>query len=175
MFRKGDLIIYHNEGVCRVDEIAPFKELTDSDSDRMYYKLSPIYGKGSIFIPVDTKLFMRPVISKEEAENLIIKIPNIKSDTFDTTNLKQLTEYYQSSFVSHECEDLLQLIKTVYVKTQKQIMSGKKPGQTDQRYMKRAEELLHGELAIALGIPYEKVTEYIEGKLAELSLSEECV
>ena len=49
MFSKNELIIYNNEGVCRVDDICPLKEMTNSD--RLYYKLSPIYGKGSIFIP----------------------------------------------------------------------------------------------------------------------------
>ena len=34
-------------------------------------------------------------------------------------------------------------------------------GQVDQRYRKKAEGLLHGELSIALGIPLEQVEEYI--------------
>ena len=116
---------------------------------------------------------MRPVITKEKARELITKIPKIKSNELDTNNQKQLNEYYQSSFLSHECEDLLQLIKTVYLKTQKQISCGKKPGQTDQRYMKRAEELLHGELAIVLGIPCDEVTSYIEKALASKETAEE--
>ncbi len=168
MFQKGDLIIYNNEGVCRVEDVGPLKNLSDSDSERLFYKLSPVYGKGFIFIPVDTKVFMRPVITKEEANILISKIPEIKSGSTDTVSQKELAEYYQSSFISHECEDLIQLIKTVYLKTQKQIMIGKKPGQTDQRYMKRAEELLHGELAIALDISIDEVPKYIEKELAEL-------
>ncbi|GFI61498.1 hypothetical protein IMSAG049_00657 [Clostridiales bacterium] len=166
MFLKGDLIIYNNEGVCRVEDVAPLKNLSDSESSRMYYKLTPIYSKGSILIPVDTKVFMRPIMTSDEANKLIAKIPEIKGSSVDINNQKQLNEYYQSSFVSHECEDLLQLIKTVYIKTQKQIMSGKKPGQTDQRYMKRAEELLHGELAAALNIPYEDISKYIENELS---------
>ncbi|MFR3044229.1 MAG: CarD family transcriptional regulator [Veillonella parvula] len=38
MFSKNELIIYNNEGVCRVDDICPLKEMTNSD--RLYYKLS---------------------------------------------------------------------------------------------------------------------------------------
>ena len=173
MFQKGDLIIYNNEGVCRVEDVGPLKNLSDGQSERLFYKLSPVYGKGFIFIPVDTKVFMRPVITKEKARELITKIPKIKSNELDTNNQKQLNEYYQSSFLSHECEDLLQLIKTVYLKTQKQISCGKKPGQTDQRYMNRAEELLHGELAIVLGIPCDEVTSYIEKALASKETAEE--
>ncbi len=171
MFKQGDLIIYSNEGVCRVEEICPHKGL--SGGEKLYYRLAPVYGSGFIFIPVDTKVFMRSVITKEDAENLIAKIPEIKSAAIDTNNQKMLSEYYRSSFTSHKCEDLLQLIKTVYVKTQKLIINGKKPGQTDRRYMKRAEELLHGELAAALEIPFDDVGEYIEKKLSELNIPEE--
>ena len=35
------------------------------------------------------------------------------------------------------------------------------------RYMRRAEELLHGELAVALGIPKEDVKEYITKSVEE--------
>lgn len=172
MFQKGDLIIYNNEGVCRVEDVGPLKSLSDSESERLYYKLSPVYGKGFIFIPVDTKVFMRPIISKDEALTLISKIPDIKSGLIDAVSQKELAEYYQSSFVSHQCEDLIQLIKTVYNKTQKQIMTGKKPGQTDQRYLKRAEDLLHGELAVALGIEVSDVANFISNELSELAEAE---
>ena len=46
MFQKGDLIIYNNEGVCRVEDVGPLKNLSDGQSERLFYKLSPVYGKG---------------------------------------------------------------------------------------------------------------------------------
>ena len=168
MFQKGDLIIYSNEGVCRVEDVAPLKTLSDSTSDKFFYKLSPIYGKGSILIPVDTKVFMRPIISKEEAHRLISKIPEVKCMPVEIKNQKKLHEYYESSFTSHKCEDLIKLIKTVNVKTKKQISNGKKPGQTEQRYLKRAEDLLLGEFAIVLDLPCNEVIGYIEKELEEL-------
>jgi len=42
---------------------------------------------------------------------------------------------------------------------------GRKLGQMDERYMKKAEDLLDGEFAVALGIPKESVGSYIESKL----------
>lgn len=175
MFQKGDLIIYHNEGVCRVEEIGPLENLSGNGSRKLYYKLSPVYGKGVIFTPVETKLFMRPIISKTEAEKLITKIPTIKCEPLDTINRKQLAKHYESSIASHQCEDLVQLLKTVYSKSENLIKHGKKPGQTDQRYMKRAEELLHGELAVALDIPCEEVPKFIKQKLKKLEKEKKCV
>ena len=37
----------------------------------------------------------------------------------------------------------------------------------DERYMKRAEEMLHGELAIALDMPREQVPQFISDTLGD--------
>lgn len=63
--------------------------------------------------------------------------------------------------MSHNCEDLVQLIKTVYTKKRVLEKNGKKVGKTDQTYMKHAKKLLHEELSIALEIPVEEVEAYI--------------
>ena len=56
---------------------------------------------------------------------------------------------------------MIQLIKSVYAKNASAEQHGKKPGQIDQRYMRRAENLLHGELAVSLGISRDDVSGYI--------------
>lgn len=161
MFEKGSLLIYDTVGVCRVEDIGIPSGIPVSDKEKKYYKLAPVFGSGTIYIPVDTKVFMRPVITKDEAETLLAKIPEIREDLCDTRNQKVLEDHYKASFQSHECEDLVQLIKTVYLKKQNLERNGKKTGKTDQQYMKRAQGLLHEELSIALGIPVEEVEEYI--------------
>lgn len=161
MFEVGSLMIYDTTGVCKVLEIGVPEGLPVANKDRKYYKLEPVFGKGTIFIPVDTKVFMRPVISREEAEELIRKIPEIQEDICDTHNLKALEDHYKASLMTHECEDLVQLIKTVYTKKQNLEKSGKKTGKTDQQYMKRAKQLLYEELSIALDIPVGDVEAYI--------------
>ena len=73
-----------------------------------------------------------------------------------------LAEKYKLTIKTHECEELIRLIKTVYYRSQDMINQGKKPGQTDIQYMKQAEELLYGELSIALEIPLSEVKNYIK-------------
>ena len=50
-------------------------------------------------------------------------------------------------------------------KNQHKSRSGKKPSKVDQDYQRRAESLLHGELAAALEIPVESVPDYIHQRL----------
>lgn len=161
MFEVGSLMIYDTTGVCKVLEIGVPEGLPVANKDRKYYKLAPVFGSGTIYIPVDTKVFMRPVISREEAESLIRKIPEIREDICDTHNLKTLEDHYKASLMTHECEELVQLIKTVYTKKQNLEKNGKKTGKTDQQYMKRAKQLLYEELSIALDIPVGDVEAYI--------------
>lgn len=165
MFSKGELIVYGNTGVCRVEDVAPAAHLSSADKERLYYKLVPLYGSGCIYIPVETSVFMRPVLTRAEAEALIDEIPQIKEESSQGLDPRALAEKYRATLNTHECSDLVQLIKSVFSKNQALAGSGKKPGKTDQEYMKRAEGLLHGELAVALDIPVEEVEDYIRSRV----------
>ena len=154
MYEIGQLIVYGNEGVCRVEEIGTPK-ISGVDKHRDYYTLAPIYREGKVFTPVDSKVFMRPVISREEALALIDRIPAMTA------------EVNEHCLQNYTCADLLQLIKDVRAKRCRMIERGKKLGLVDERYMKRAEEMLHGELAVALGMTREQVPQFISDALGD--------
>ena len=159
MFQKGMYIIYGSTGVCRVEEIGPLEQ--GSAADRMYYTLRPMYQSGVIYIPVDANVFMRPVLTKEEVMALIARMPDIQEAPADIRSLRMLADRYEASIRTHDCEDLVQLIKTIYQKGQAVQQTGRQLGQTDQRYFKRAEELLYGEFAVVLGLELEEVRPYL--------------
>lgn len=161
MFQTGDLIIYGSTGVCEVTDIGQSKF---PGEDQLYYTLSPRYSSETIYIPVDSPVFMRHVISREQAESLIGQIPNVRENTVHGDH-RQVAEQYEASLKTHDCTELLRLIKTTYLKTRRCVQSGRKPGQTDQRYLKRAETQLYGELAVALGIQPDEVKGYIENSV----------
>lgn len=166
MYQTGDYIMYGNTGVYRVEEIGKPEYL--SDSDTLYYKLSPVYDTEVIYTPVDTKAFMRPVMSKEQAEKLIDRIPEIPETICDNHDIKMLNERYRACLNTHENDDLVRLIKSVYMKNKRSIKAGRHMGQTDQQYMKRAEKMLYGELAVVLGMEFNQIQPYIKRRVAEL-------
>ena len=63
MFEIGQLIMYASRGVCRVDDIGTL-DLEDA-GDRVYYTLTPLFAKGTFYIPVDSKAYMRPIMTEE--------------------------------------------------------------------------------------------------------------
>ena len=161
MFQKGDLIVYGNMGVCRVEAVEAPAGLPGAGEKKLYYKLDPVYETGTVYIPVDAKVFMRPILTHAQAEALIGRIPEIEENPCGGKDQQMLAEHYRSLMRTHDCDDLVQLIKTIYGKNRERTAQGKKPARTEAEYMKRAEELLHGELAAALGITPEQVPGYI--------------
>ena len=60
MFKCGDLIVYGNNGVCEVTAVAPLASSTDN---RLYYALKNKISNGVAYVPVDSGVYMRPVMS----------------------------------------------------------------------------------------------------------------
>ena len=162
MYQAGEFIVYGTSGVCRVEAVG--KPPFDTEEDKLYYTLAPVSGTETIYVPVDSSVFTRPVISRAQAEQLIRTIPTIELDGFASHSMRMSSEHYQAVLQSHDCRELVQLIKTVSAKSRR---SGRRVSQVDQRYRKRAEDLLHGELAVALGIPLSEVQPYIAHTIAQ--------
>ena len=79
-----------------------------------------------------------------------------------------MSEKYKGCLDTHQCEDLVKLIKTVYMKEKSMVEQGRKLAKTEQEYGKLAKELLHREFSMALGVPYEEVEGYITDKVKAL-------
>jgi len=168
MYHSGDLIIYGNNGVCRVEKISK-PNLPGTDRDAEYYTLKPLFQDSTIYTPVKNKVFMRPVITRKEAEQLIDSIPQMQTESFYSQSTQQLSEHYQTFLQSHDCADLVQLAMSIYSKKQHVLQCRHKFGQVDERYMKKAEELLYGELSVALDMPRDQVASYIASRIGPAS------
>jgi len=127
----------------------------------MYYILKPCYMAAStVYIPVDSsETSMRPILTKEEAQELIAEIPNIPMLTIQ--NEKFVEQDYKAAMKSNRCEDWISVIKTIYARKQKRIQAGRKETAVDGKFFKNAEDNLYGELAIALGMQRNEMCEYI--------------
>ena len=65
MFQANDLIYYGNTGVCRVEEVGYPPDQSPGRPGISTTKLAPLFETGMIYVPVDTPVFMRPVITQE--------------------------------------------------------------------------------------------------------------
>lgn len=162
-FAIGDLIIYGETGVCRVEDIVEKEFLGEI---RPCYKLQPLYQSCMIFTPADNEsVFMRAIISKEEADALINSIPEIEPVACDVTSPRELSDKYDKIIKLHDCGALISLSKCIFEKRERMIAAKKKLSAVDERYFKRAEDLLFSELAAALGIQKSEINGYIKSKI----------
>ena len=165
MYQKGELIAYGGTGVCRVVDVVA-KKPSRTEPERMYYVLEPLYQTGTITTPVDNgKVVTRPVITREEAIDLIDRIPTIQPEVYYNQNLQQLENHYKTRMEAHDCMSLLRLTMSTYQKKVEREEKKLKFGAVDRRYMERAENLLYGELAVALGITRDSVRDFIAQRL----------
>lgn len=162
MLEIGAMVVYGKTGVCTVEGQCE-KELVRNQK-RLYYILKPFGSPNStIFVPAeDNKVFVRPIMSKKEADSLIEKIPEIIESS---ANIELSKEQYDLMIATHNCEDLVGLASRLYQKKKLALENRKKPGYVDERYMALAEKLLLEELACALEMTCDQVKEYIGKKL----------
>lgn len=150
MFSVGDYVIYGSEGVCKVDDIG-VPCIAGLDSGKTYYTLHSVYRSGIIHTPTDTKITMRKVISKSDAEELIGNIGAIKSDLDVPKDAKQANIFYRDLVRSYECINLISVIKYVFIKQKIFAKMKKNLPAVDVKFSKMAEEMLYSEFAFVLG------------------------
>lgn len=167
MYRINDMVVYGNAGVCKVTDICT-PEIPGAASGKLYYILQPVYQSGKIYTPVDTNIFMRSVITPEKAQALIDRIPTLHVECIlNEDKQEMLEEHYKALWQTHDCTDLIRLIKELYDKKKHILGLGKKFGQTDERYLERAEDMLYSEFSTVLDMPKDAVKDYIKDNISK--------
>lgn len=160
MFSIGQYVNCGNKGVCTIENVTTL-DISGVDKKKMYYILKPYYMAAStVYVPVDSSATsIRPILTREEAQELLEKISDIPMLTIQ--NEKLIEQDYKTAMKTNRPEEWVSIIKTIYVRRQKRLQAGRKETAVDGRFFKLAEDNLYGELAIALEMPRSQVCEYI--------------
>lgn len=152
MYNIGDFVVYKKD-VCKVIDYKK-KHIKDID----YYELVPILDNTlKIIVPVNSG-FIRSILSREEAEDVIDMIPDV--DVIEV-NDKLIENEYKRLLHDGGYEGLVKIIKTTYLRNEDRINNKRKISEKDDNYFNLAEKYLYSEFSIALGIPYDEVKEYV--------------
>lgn len=161
MFAAGDLVVYGGEGVCRVEGVGT-PDTAGIDKTKAYYTLSPLYRTGQVMTPVDTSVLMRPVMTAEEAAEFLRQLPRLEPEEPAGAGQRAVKEHYHAVVTSYDCRRMAAMIKHICQRRCWAQKRGRKVSQLDERYLRRAEEQLYGELAAALNLPRQDVCQYIQ-------------
>lgn len=150
MYAIGTLLLYDRRGVYEIESVGP-PPLPDSEGCD-YYKLHSAFSTSNetIYIPVDTAAYMRPLINGCEVSRYFELSAQLEPQVFTSRKTADLIAHYRDMLASCKPEDCLLLIKEIYTKQKNLSGHNKKLGQIDQQYLKLAERLICEEFAAVL-------------------------
>ncbi len=166
MFNVGDVVFYSTTGVCKVISIGR-PVLTGMPANTDYYTLQPLSHnhREMIYVPVDTKAFMRIAIDGTAAQGFIDMVDGIQPRFPQTRNPKGIQDFYSSLINSYETPKLLQVIVSLTMKKRECHAKNKHLNQTQTTFLRRAQEMVYNELAYALGKTSDEIAQIIEDKI----------
>ena len=153
MYKSGDVVVYGRD-VYRI------KDVKDNYLfDKTYYIMNPIDDDSLVTsVSVDTTSYLRDVITKEETEDLIAKIPSIEIVQASDRDI----EYeYKQLLRENTLEALIKIIKTTYMRNMMRQNQNKRISEKDEQYFNQAERRLYNELSISLHLTFDDTKQYV--------------
>lgn len=150
MYQVGECIMYKNIGICIVEDIGKLSFSAEKEKD--YYTLRPLHGNSNsrIYVPVDTEVFMRNAITRQEASRYLTELEKMQTKPFCAKRTTQLKAYYDGLLTKHDLTERLRVFKELCQKEKKVKANGKKFGQLETGYKNHLETLLADEFSCAL-------------------------
>lgn len=151
MYQVGEYIVHPGQGVCKVEAIA--------EGPTAVYELMPIGQRHpmKISFPVASEAKLRPVLSREEAQELIDQYPTIPVEDFRDRSNALEEEHFKNEIRRGTCRDTVRIVKTFRARIAQTKANNKKPPAAYERILKQASERSLSELAIALDTTPEDV------------------
>ena len=161
MYNINDIVMYGAAGICRINAI---EKRNFSGKELEYYVLKHIPpDKNTIYVPTDNAAAldkMHTVCSRNEVDSLIANM-NAARPLWIDDNAKRKEEY-GGVIKRADKQELIRLIKALYLKRKDLRKEGKKLNAADENYLNTAENMLFEEFAYALGIEPSEVVDYIQ-------------
>jgi len=162
MFKKGDYVVYGTHGVCAIEGVEKL-QINPLKKDCCYYILKPLFKKDSVYyLPTDCgdgKLPIKKIVTKEQAEELILRLKNPLTNTLTDTFLNE-TEL-KAAIKEKDRFEIVDIIKLLQKRKSSKAKEKKKLSLAEERYLKVAKEMLFEELAFALQVDIKQVEEMI--------------
>lgn len=161
MFSIGEHVIHPGQGVCTVIgyEEAP--------TPMIVLEAKTGHARTRMMCPVAQADRLHPCITREAAEELIARYPDLECDPFTERN-SSLEESYFKQRIKHGAPETLRVAKTMRVRILAAERRDKKPSSYYARILKEAHRRAVEELAVALG----ESEEDVDARFADVGIEE---
>ena len=158
MFQVGDKVVHPMHGAGVIDSIVRRKV---AGQFQEYYMLKLSVGSMVVMVPTDNtgEIGMRPVVSGQEAEELMSEMEGIEVDMTQNWNRR-----YRENMVRLKSGDLLEVARVVKGLLIREEQRGLSNG--ERKMLHTAKQILISELVLAQSLPYKTVEENIDTVLS---------
>lgn len=164
MYQVGELLVYGSHGVCRF--LKEDRQMVDRKKVT-YLVLEPLGQENARFmVPAHNPVAMsklRKLLQREELEALLAS-PGIRNEAWitDENRRKQL---YRELIGSGDRERLLSMMYAIVRHKEAQVAAGRKCHICDDNFLRDAEKLMIGEIAVVMGMEQEEAKTFLRKKL----------
>ena len=154
MYQIGDKVVHPMHGAGVIDSIVQRKVAGKLED---YYLLRLSVGSMTVMIPTGNtqEIGVRPIVSSEEANDLIRALENIEVDMTQNWNRR-----YRENMVRLKSGDLLEVARVVKGLLLRESQRGLSNG--ERKMLRTAKQILISELVLAQSLPYETVEDNID-------------
>jgi CarD family transcriptional regulator len=167
MPQVGDLTIYQEHGICRIDDIC---DKTYGGKTREYYVLRPIENGQDLTInlPVESKKKMLlKLMDRNEAEAVLKSFHSEGVEWIDQNS--QRKQQYTKQINSGDRLEIAKVVNTLLRKKNKVEANGKKFYKNDEEMLQSIQSILFKEMALALDTTEAAVQKKINNIIAKSS------
>ena len=158
MYQIGDKVVHPMHGAGVIDSIVQRKVAGKLED---YYLLKLSVGSMTVMIPTGNtqEIGVRPIVSSEEAKDVIRALENIEVDMTQNWNRR-----YRENMVRLKSGDLLEVARVVKGLLLRESQRGLSNG--ERKMLRTAKQILISELVLAQSLPYETVESSIDTVLS---------
>ena len=165
-YEKGSYVVYGTDGICVIDDVTEMSFMAGVEKSR-YYVLKPEHSSDSkVYVPAGNEKLMsklRPLLTKQEIDMLLTGIRYKAIEWEPDRRLR--TEFFHGILAKGVTEELLLMIRCIYLKKNELENVGRKLSSSDVNSLKTAEKLVEEEFACVLGIERKDVGAYIRSMI----------
>ncbi|MBR6881163.1 MAG: hypothetical protein IKN14_08825 [Clostridiales bacterium] len=163
----GDTIVYGGSGVCEIDDIRDIRY--GRERPQKYYVLRPLFVKQAmtVFVPCNNENLtskMQPVMTRDEAMDLIDSIKSVKCDWIEDRNERK--DLFSQKLSGGNRKEIVEVISSISEHKERLGEEGKTLNMQDEKMLSDATQRINAELAVALDMKPDQVVELIRARKA---------
>ncbi|MCQ2504439.1 MAG: CarD family transcriptional regulator [Saccharofermentans sp.] len=166
-YSVGERVVYGGSGVCSIDDIRDISFA--HERPKKYYVLKPLFAKqaSTVYVPFDNEKLtskIQPVISKDEAMELIDGYSNDDSEWIDDRNRRK--DKFNDLLSNGTRKEIMELIGMITKHRESLAEEGKMLNMQDEKILAEAERRMNAEFAVALDMMPDEVETYLSDRLS---------